>query len=126
MPANSPYSWETPEDFAMRQSGAGPMESLNGMVNSRLQKPGPPEQMVQERPEDAGILPLLQEKGIDPNEALNDVQILQVIANDLGLSPQQVRVNLLDELDAAGMDARESMGQQGPSYGPGIVGPQQM
>tara|TARA_R100001594_G_scaffold29423_1_gene54922 strand:+ start:99 stop:431 length:333 start_codon:yes stop_codon:yes gene_type:complete len=110
----------------MRQSGAGPMESLNGMVNNRLQKPGRPEQTVEERPEDAGILPLLQERGIDPIEALNDAQILQVIANDKGLSPQQVRVNLLDELDAAGMGARESMGQQGPSYGPGMVGPQQM
>tara|TARA_R100001082_G_scaffold110084_1_gene88921 strand:- start:1229 stop:1600 length:372 start_codon:yes stop_codon:yes gene_type:complete len=123
MPANSPYSWETPEDFAMRQSGAGPMESMQGMINGRVQQP---EQMVEERPADAGILPFLQEQGIDPNEALNDPRLLQNIARDLGMPPQQVRVNLLDELDAAGMGASESMGQQGPSYGPGMTGPQQM
>ena len=123
MPANSPYSWETPEDFAMRQSGAGPMESMQGMINGRVKQP---EQMVEERPADAGILPFLQEQGIDPNEALNDPRLLQNIARDLGMPPQQVRVNLLDELDAAGMGASESMGQQGPSYGPGMTGPQQM
>ena len=123
MPANSPYSWETPEDFAMRQSGAGPMESMQGMINNRVQQP---EQMVEERPADAGILPFLEEQGIDPNEALNDPRLLQNIARDLGMPPQQVRVNLLDELDAAGMGASESMGQQGPSYGPGMTGPQQM
>ncbi len=123
MPANSPYSWETPEDFAMRQSGAGPMESMQGMINGRVQQP---EQMVEERPADAGILPFLEEQGIDPNEALNDPRLLQNIARDLGMPPQQVRVNLLDELDAAGMGASESMGQQGPSYGPGMTGPQQM
>ena len=123
MPANSPYSWETPEDFAMRQSGAGPMESMQGMINNRVQQP---EQMVEERPADVGILPFLEEQGIDPNEALNDPRLLQNIARDLGMPPQQVRVNLLDELDAAGMGASESMGQQGPSYGPGMTGPQQM
>tara|TARA_R100000655_G_scaffold29589_1_gene59841 strand:- start:235 stop:606 length:372 start_codon:yes stop_codon:yes gene_type:complete len=123
MPANSPYSWETPEDFAMRQSGAGPMESMQGMINGRVQQP---EQMIEERPADAGILPFLQEQGINPNEALNDPRLLQNIARDLGMPPQQVRVNLLDELDAAGMGASESMGQQGPSYGPGMTGPQQM
>ena len=123
MPANSPYSWETPEDFAMRQSGAGPMESMQGMINGRVQQP---EQIIEERPADAGILPFLEEQGIDPNEALNDPRLLQNIARDLGMPPQQVRVNLLDELDAAGMGASESMGQQGPSYGPGMTGPQQM
>ena len=123
MPANSPYSWETPEDFAMRQSGAGPMESMQGMINGRVQQP---EQMIEERPADAGILPFLQEQGSNPNEALNDPRLLQNIARDLGMPPQQVRVNLLDELDAAGMGASESMGQQGPSYGPGMTGPQQM
>ena len=123
MPANTPYSWETPEDFAMRQSGAGPMESMQGMINGRVQQP---EQIIEERPADAGILPFLEEQGIDPNEALNDPRLLQNIARDLGMPPQQVRVNLLDELDAAGMGASESMGQQGPSYGPGMTGPQQM
>ena len=123
MPANSPYSWETPEDFAMRQSGAGPMESMQGMINGRVQQP---EQMIEERPADAGILPFLQEQGSNPNEALNDPRLLQNIARDLGMPPQQVRVNLLDELDAGGMGASESMGQQGPSYGPGMTGPQQM
>ena len=126
MPDDSPYSWETPKDFAMRQSGAGPMESMQGMINGRVNPSQQPEQTIDERPADAGILLFLEEQGIDPNEALNDARLLQNIARDLGMPPQQVRVNLLDELDAAGMGASESMGQQGPSYGPGMTGPQQM